>query len=133
SVGGAARIAAEHPGVHAMHDPTEGGLATGLHEVAFASGTGLRLHADRVPVLTEGKRLCEEYGLDPLGAIASGALLVMVEPTQADGLSEAYARAWIPCTHSGDLVPPDAGIYMLRAGERQRLPRYDADEITKVL
>ena len=133
SVVGAARIAADHPGVHAMHDPTEGGLATGLHEVAFASGTGLRLHADRVPVLAEGRRLCQEYGLDPLGAIASGALLVMVEPTQADALSEAYTRAGIPCTHIGDLVPPDEGIYMLRAGERRPLPRYDADEITKVL
>jgi len=133
SVVGAARIAADHPGVHAMHDPTEGGLATGLHEVAFASGTGLRLHADRVPVLAEGRRLCEEYGLDPLGAIASGALLVMVEPDQADSLSEAYARAGIPCTHIGDLVPSDEGIYMLRGGERQSLPRYDADEITRVL
>jgi len=133
SVVAEARIAADHPGVHAMHDPTEGGLATGLHEVAFAAGTGLRLHADRVPILAEGSRLCADYGLDPLGAIASGALLVMVEAAQADHLSQTYARAGIPCVHIADLLPLKEGVYMLRGDRRQPLPRYDADEITKVL
>ena len=133
SVVAPARIAAQHPGVHSMHDPTEGGLATGLHEVAFAAGTGLRLYADRVPFLAEGQRLCDEYGLDPLGAIASGALLVMVGPAHADSLSESYARAGIPCTYIGDLLVPEEGIYMLRGGKRQPLPRYDADEITRLL
>ncbi len=62
SVVAAARLAAGHRGVHAMHDPTEGGLATGLHELAFAAGTGLRLDAARVPVLPEGRGCAPTMG-----------------------------------------------------------------------
>jgi len=132
SVVQAARLAAQHPGVHAMHDPTEGGLATGLHELAYAAGTGLRLYLERVPVLPEGRRLCEEYGLDPLGVIASGALLVAVDPSQADALEAAYAEAGIPCVQVADLVDKSEGCTMVRAGESAPLPRYDTDEIARI-
>ncbi len=133
SVVAVARLAGEHPGVHAMHDPTEGGLATGMHELAFAANAGLRLDADKVTILPEGQRLCTEYGLDPLGAIASGALLVAVEPDNADRLIAAYAKAGVLCTCIGELVSRSEGIYMLRDGRRCLLPRYDSDEITRIL
>lgn len=132
SVVQAARLAAEHPGVHAMHDPTEGGLATGLHELAYAAGTGLRLYGDNVLVLPEGERLCAEYGLDPLGAIASGALIVAVAADEADSLAQAYCQAGIPCAYVGDILAPEEGVYMLREGDKLPLPRYDADEITRI-
>lgn len=132
SVVAAARLAARHPGVHAMHDPTEGGLATGLHELAFAAGTGLRLEADRVMIWPEAERLCAEYGLDPLGAIASGALIVAVAPEQAEALVQAYARARIPCSIIGELLPPGAGIWLECQGRTVPLPRYDTDEISRI-
>ena len=133
SVVRAARLAADHPGTHAMHDPTEGGLATGLHELAYAAGTGLRLDAERVPLLPEGARLCREFGLDPLGAIASGALIVAVAPDEAAALQGAYAAAGIPCAHVADLVPAEEGIFQVQGGQNLPLPRYDADEITRIL
>jgi len=129
----AARLAGDHVGVTAMHDPTEGGLATALHEMAHAANAGLELLVDAVPVLPEGARLCAEYGLDPLGVIASGALVVTVQPESADALLEAYARAGLPCAWVGDLVAPEEGVYAVRAGERYPLPRYDTDEIARVL
>lgn len=132
SVVAAAQRAAQHPGVHAMHDPTEGGLATGLHELAVAAEAGLRLEADRVPVLPEGRRLCSEYGLDPLGAIASGALIVAADPAHAGALIEAYRGAGVPCADIGEIVPADEGITMTRGSERLPLPRYDSDEITRI-
>ena len=132
SIVAAARLAAEHPGVHAMHDPTEGGLATGLHEMAFAAGTGLRLDRDRVNVLPEAGRLCQEFGLDPLGAIASGALIVAVDPEQTESLMRVYAQAETSCTCVGKLLPSEAGLYMMQRGERHPLPRYDTDEITRI-
>src|SRR5207245_344 len=73
-----ARAACAAARVHAMHDPTEGGLATACWELAQAAGVGLRVDRERVPVLAEGRRLCEAFGLDPLGTIASGALLLTV-------------------------------------------------------
>ena len=54
--------------VHAMHDPTEGGVATGLRELANASNVGLRLQADQLPLLPEGRILCDAFGLDPLAS-----------------------------------------------------------------
>src|SRR5262249_37539992 len=60
-----ALLAAELVPVHAMHDPTEGGLATALWEMAEAAGVGLTVEAERIPVLPEGQRLCAEFGLDP--------------------------------------------------------------------
>ena len=132
SVVAAARLAAEHPGVHAMHDPTEGGLASSLHEIAIASGAGVRLDADHVAILPEGARLCAEFGLDPLGAIASGALLVAIAPEHAAALTALYHRHGIPCSDIGELLPDAAQRLMLRHGELTLLPRYDADEITRV-
>jgi len=132
SVVPAAYLAAEHEGVHAMHDPTEGGLATGLHELAFAAGAGVRLYLDRVPILPEAKALCKEYGLDPLGVIASGALLVAVQPEETTALLARYAEAGIPCAYIADLVPPDEGCTMVDAAGRRLLPRYDADEIARL-
>ena len=132
SVVRAARIAADHPGVHAMHDPTEGGVATGLHELAFAARAGLRLDADAVPILPEARQLCDEFGLDPLGAIASGALLVAVEHDKAESLCQVLGREEIPAHIIGELLPAHEGIYMVRGGQILPLPRFDSDEITKI-
>ncbi len=54
-----------------MHDSTEGGLATGLSEVAAAADVGLIVEEERIPVFPECRTLCRHYGLDPLGLIAS--------------------------------------------------------------
>jgi hydrogenase expression/formation protein HypE len=132
SVVSAAYLAAEHPGVHAMHDPTEGGLATGLHELAFAANAGVTLYRERVSVLPEGEQLCHAYGLDPLGVIASGALLVSVAPEQSASLLARYAEAGIPCAHIADLVPASEGCTLIDADGRRPLPRYDSDEIARL-
>lgn len=133
SVVRAARIAAEHPGVHAMHDPTEGGLATGLHELAHAARAGIMVQEAAIPFYPEGQVLCTAYGLDPLGAIASGGLIVAVAPEQANSLVKRYQTEGIPCARIGRLVPQEDGIWLERArGERAPLPRYDADEISRI-
>jgi len=132
SVMEAAKIAASAPGVHAMHDPTEGGLATGLHELACAAGAGVRMWADRVPLAPEGARLCAEYGLDPLGSIASGALIVAIAREATGDLLARYQAAGIRATIVGELTPPGEGMIMVRGGIQEPLPRFDADEITRL-
>jgi len=132
SVVEAARIAADAVGVHAMHDPTEGGLATGLHELALAAGTGLWLEADRIPVLPEGEQLCAAYGLNPLGSIASGALLVAVADDCVEALLARYQAAGIPAACIGQLTAPDKGLRMMQGGIEQALVRFDVDEITRI-
>jgi len=78
-----ARVALETGGVHALHDPTEGGVAGGLWELAQASGLGVAVHTHQLAILPECQALCRHYDLDPLGLIASGSLLIAARPDRA--------------------------------------------------
>jgi len=127
-----ARIAMETGGVHAMHDPTEGGLASGLREIAVASGVGMLLEDDQVPLLPEAEALCSFYGLDPLGTIASGALLIIVDPDCAGPVMDRLSNAGIGAAAIGTVQPPDFGIRIRRAGSLVDLPVFERDEIGKV-
>ncbi len=118
---------------HALHDPTEGGVATGLWEMAEASGVGLRVEAERLPILPAGRRLCDEYGVDPLGLIASGSLLAAVAADDAPRALAACESAGVPCVQIGSATPAAEGVILVEAGRPRALPRYDQDEITRIL
>jgi len=127
-----ARLAASRRAATAMHDPTEGGLATGLRELAEASGVGLRVDYDRIPVRPDGAALCAAFGLDPLGAIASGSLLLSVPPNRASELLAAYAAEGIPCTDVGEVVPAEEGLILIEGGGERELPIFSRDEIARL-
>ncbi len=78
-----ARIARGVPGVRAMHDVTEGGLATALRELAAAAGHGVLVRRELIPVSALTTRVCALLGADPLGLIASGSLLICCAPDEA--------------------------------------------------
>ncbi|NCC52291.1 MAG: hypothetical protein EOM20_13890, partial [Spartobacteria bacterium] len=80
-----ARIARENARVHAMHDPTEGGLCMGMYELARSAGLGIEVYEEHIPVLPESADLCTRFAMDPLRTLASGALLVCVAPGEVDG------------------------------------------------
>jgi len=132
SVVRAAQLAVQTVRVHAMHDPTEGGLATGLHELAWASGTGLRVDGDTIPILPACRRLCEAFGLDPLGLIASGALLVAVAPGDVAALGRTYSEAGITWARIAEVRPAAEGVCLVRGGREVRLPRFDRDEVARL-
>lgn len=127
-----ARIAMETGGVRAMHDPTEGGVASGLREIAVASGVGMLIEEDRLPLLPEPEALCSFYGLDPLGVIASGALLIVVDADRAAPVAARLSEAGIPVSDIGSVRPPGFGIRIRRKGSTVDLPTFDRDEIGKV-
>jgi hydrogenase expression/formation protein HypE len=127
-----ALLAVELAPVHAMHDPTEGGLATALWELAEAAGVGLTVEAERIPVLPEGRTLCAEYGLDPLGTIASGALLLALAPSDAGVVLHACARDGIDCAFIGRVQPRESGVTLTVGGRARELPQFPQDEITRL-
>ena len=127
-----ALLAADLVPVHAMHDPTEGGVATALWEMADAAEVGLAVEAERIPVLAEGAALCREFGLDPLGTIASGALLLALAPTDAGIVLHALAREGIDAAFIGRVISREAGVILTRGGQPGPLPRFDQDEITRL-
>ncbi len=125
-------IACELADVHAMHDPTEGGIATALVELADAAGVGLRIDRDRIMLLPEGKLLCEAFGLDPLGTIASGALLATLAPADAGIVIHALARESIDCHFIGQVVPREEGVTLVSGSRREPMPVFPQDEIAKI-
>lgn len=127
-----ALLAVELAPVHSMHDPTEGGVATALWELAEASGVGLRVERERIPLLPEGERLCREWGLDPLGTIASGSLLLALAPADAAIVLHALAREGIDCAFIGQVVPETDGVTLLEGGRSRPMPTFPQDEITKL-
>jgi hydrogenase maturation factor len=85
-----ARVALGAGAITAMHDPTEGGVATGLWELADASERGIAVDLAALPLLPEGETLCRAFNLDPLACIASGALLITTpEPEKIRSALEA--------------------------------------------
>jgi hydrogenase maturation factor len=127
-----AQIAMAHASVHAMHDPTEGGVATGLWELAVASGVGLEVDVGAIPVFDETRELCQVFGLDPLGVIASGALLIAVASEEASLVCQALREAGISVASIGRATSHDEGV-LLRTPEGTRpLPRFDQDQITRL-
>lgn len=127
-----ARLALEAGTVHAMHDPTEGGLATGLHELAQAAGVGLHVEHAAIPILPETSTLCREFGLDPLGVIASGALLLSVPAEETERICSHLKDYGIVAARIGEVVAQEEGILLIKDGNPQPLPCYEQDEITKV-
>lgn len=118
--------------VTAMHDPTEGGIVTGLWELAVAAQVGLEVDLDAIPVPELSARLCAEFGLDPLGTIASGALLATCEPAQAEKVLATWQGLGWQGHVIGQILPADAGIRAKRGNRIMPLPSYPADEIVKL-
>ena len=132
SVLGPALAAAESELVTAMHDPTEGGVATGLWELAEASGCGLEVELGSVPVTPLTAAACAAFGLDPLGTIASGGLLATAAPEDVDAVLALWRGMGREGRVIGRVLAAGEGVIGLRGGERVTLPRFDADEIVKL-
>ena len=127
-----ALAAAEAELVTAMHDPTEGGVATGLWEMADASGCGLEVDLSAVPLTALTASACAAFELDPLGTIASGGLLATAAPEDVEALLALWQDIGKTARRIGRVLPPVEGVYGLRDCRRVDLPRFDADEIVKL-
>ncbi len=84
-----AAMVAAAPGIHCLRDPTRGGLATTLNELAGQSGCGMVIDERRVPVQAQVSAACEFLGLDPLYVANEGKLVAICAPEDADRLLAA--------------------------------------------
>lgn len=117
--------------VHAMHDPTEGGLASGLAEMAVAGGVGLTVNLAAIKVLHECRVVCDALGLDPMGLIASGALLVAVDPQDAPDLIGALDAAGITAWVIGRATEPSDGLRLRVGRQLLPMPTFERDELAR--
>ncbi|RLF73749.1 hydrogenase [Thermococci archaeon] len=126
-----ALIAAEI-GVHAMHDPTEGGIANGFHEMADAAGLGFRVYYEEIFIAEETRKLCEHFKLDPLALISSGSLLIAAPPEKAEKVVEAIRRKGIEAAIVGEFLEDNNIKVIVKDGKEVPLKRPETDEIWKL-
>jgi hydrogenase expression/formation protein HypE len=89
-------------GVHAMHDPTEGGVAGGIHEMADASNLGVEILEEKIPVQPETAEICKFFKIDPLQLISSGALLISTKPEFTTKIIESLEQQKIHASIIGE-------------------------------
>ncbi|MCH9017568.1 MAG: AIR synthase family protein [Chloroflexi bacterium] len=126
-----AQTACDTAQIHSMHDVTEGGLITGLREVAAASGLGLAIEEDSVPVLPATKEVCQAIGLDPLGLLASGALLITLPPSDVPSLLSALEKKGIDGWEIGMMLAPEEGLISIGREGEVELPQFSRDELAR--
>ncbi|MFB3904905.1 MAG: HAD-IA family hydrolase [Acidobacteriota bacterium] len=127
------RLAIETGSVVGMHDVTEGGLATALEELSLACRHRVRVRTDRIPVFPETRDLCALIGLDPLGLIGSGSLIIICPSGRTGDLEAKIREAGIAVCEIGEVGEPGTGVEATdQNGKRVPWPRFEADEITRV-
>ncbi len=117
--------------VHCMHDPTEGGLITGLQEIAVAAGVGVRIDETKIPVLTQTRQFCDALALDPLGLLASGALVMTVPEKEARPLLRGMEAKGISAYDIGEVVHASDGRTLLTTTGEREMPTFDRDELAR--
>ncbi|GAB6906788.1 hypothetical protein JCM12296A_26240 [Desulfosarcina cetonica] len=127
-----ARIAWRVGGVSALHDVTEGGIATALSELSQAGGRGIRVRRDQVPVFSQTRRMGTILGIDPLGLIGSGSLLISCRPEFAAALVSDLHQSGIAVTEIGEVTDAPPGISAVEGACPVDWPSFDVDEITRL-
>jgi hydrogenase maturation factor len=125
----AARLACDSASVHSMHDPTEGGLINGIIEMALASEKEIEVNFEKVHIYEESRILCQEYGLNPLGVIASGALLLTISPSDLHTIQKAFEGDSIPLQVIGQVNEGPAKVLAMDGTE---IKPFSRDEILKI-
>ncbi len=128
----AARIACEVAPVHSMHDPTEGGLINGVIEMAWASEKEIEVDLGKVLIYKESRILCQEFGLNPLGVIASGALLLAISPSDLSAVEKAFRKNSVPFQVVGGIKKGPARVLRIDQKGRRELKPLPRDEILKI-
>lgn len=128
-----AQIAVTSGSVTAMHDPTEGGIATALWELASATRHSIEVDVESIIIQNLSHKICSIFGIDPLGTISSGSLLICVNPSSADKVINALHEHSIKAAVIGELM--DEGDQVLtRVSSQELVPlrQFPRDEIARV-
>jgi hydrogenase expression/formation protein HypE len=105
----------------AMHDPTEGGIAGALHELADASQCGFCVDVKKIPVSSETEKICSLLSINPLNLISSGSLLITAPKKTSSTLQEALRKSGIVTEIIGEIT------------EGRNLEPVEQDELWRIL
>jgi len=129
-----ALTAVEVGGVNAMHDATEGGIAVGLQEIAWASNVGVVAYEDKIPIYKETQAICQALKIDPLRTISSGALIIAAQPEKTAKILAALRGRGIRAAMVGRVVDKEKGMHIVRKDRtRLDLSKPQKEELWRIL
>jgi len=121
-------------GVHAMHDPTEGGVVNGLHEMADAAELGVKVFQENIAIQPETAKICSYFDIDPLQLISSGALLIAAEKNKTEPIIESLNQQKISATAIGEFTTKSSQRMLIsKSGKAQKLERPTSDHLWRAL
>jgi hydrogenase expression/formation protein HypE len=125
-----ALIACKTGGVHAMHDPTEGGVVGGIQEMADASNMGVKVNEEAIPVQPETAKICSHFQIDPLQLIGSGALLISAQVESASQIVRGVNLEGIQASIIGEFTEnKQQRVFMRKDGRVKALSRPLSDHL----
>jgi hydrogenase expression/formation protein HypE len=127
-----AQIAAKSRDTTAMHDITEGGLATAAEELSIAGGHRIKIDMDAIPVFEETQKICRLLDIQPLGLIGSGSLLICCRQAGCQRLINKIRKGGIEVTCIGEVQEKGQGVCAVKHGKPTAWPNFEVDEIARL-
>jgi len=119
--------------VTAMHDPTEGGLSGGLHEICDASNVGFEIYQDAIPIDDSTRAICDAMEINPFELISSGCMIVCCKEEHASEVVNTIQSRGISANVIGKIVKnPDHRIIVTNS-DGFTLPRPQTDSLWTAL
>ncbi|MFX1408271.1 MAG: AIR synthase family protein [Promethearchaeota archaeon] len=119
--------------INSMHDPTEGGLNTGIAEMGIASNLGVVIKKDKIKILPEPLELSKVFNINPLGTISSGSLLISIAKKNSLELIELMKKNDIDAEIIGEFSNKEKEFFIVESnGQKNYLTYSEIDEITKI-
>jgi len=128
------RILQQIPGLRFMRDPTRGGLATVAHDIAAATGAGVRLYEEQIPVQAPVASVCEILGYDPLYLASEGRVVAVLSPDAAPAAVDALKAAGFADASTIGIVEDLNNLVVLQTslGGERILPELEDDPLPRI-
>ena len=127
-----AKIAISTGKIIKMHDPTEGGFSTALHELCEFSDVGCEIIENEIKFVDNFNEACQILNLNPLGVISSGCLLMICKEKDSSEIINKLRSSDIPAIKIGKTTNSKKRNIIKKDGKKENLERFDQDEIIKI-
>lgn len=122
----AASVGIHRDGVTAMHDATEGGVIAAVLELANASGLGVEVDFDKIPISEETREICKFFRINPLTSLSEGTLIIASRPNRTAGVLSKLKSGGIPSHVIGRLTETRSAKAITKRGHvRLKYPSFD--------
>jgi hydrogenase expression/formation protein HypE len=119
--------------ITAMHDPTEGGLSGGIHELCDASGVGFEINFDEIPIHSATEAVCNALDVNVMELISSGCMIITCDSRHSSDVLQAIEPIGVQARIIGDIVE-DSSSRLVHGDEKtSQLPRPNTDALWNAL